>query len=181
MPAIVPFADLDTRFAWTPWGLDGADQVFDVDLIDPVSWPYARWPAWGVRKPLGGLWLSPLVDTRPLSSEWSMWCDQHSEQSGQTVEITLTDTARVCVLESAKDIELLASRFPIGTESPSMDGFIEPAVDWVALGEVVDAVYVTHRADQESKDLLKPYPRSASGWWEVASMLIYRRETVSMV
>lgn len=129
--ALIRGADLP-RIGWQ------CSMPFDAAHVRPVT---SR-PEFPV-KPHGGLWTSPLRDDGRTA--WGQWCldEGYGDAVAPIVELVPDPQARVFVVECPADILAAEAAFPIPAGARMLDARIWPHIDWAAMSQAVDALWLT--------------------------------------
>lgn len=110
------------------------------------------------RKPLGGLWASPVLSEEDSDkSAWQQWCsensyDEHTSLSGNFYRVEPHRSAHVLVIDSIEDFRQAISVYA-NTDVPRFaDIGLEDHLflDWLAIAKDFDAFYLTEKGQQET-------------------------------
>lgn len=121
----------------------------------------------GFVKPRGGMWTSPI-----RSYSWKSWCEDNEFRDDlPTQEYTLTPVshARVVVIDSVYDLEVLLSRFT-APQDPQLESLMGKVLDFEALSSIVDGIHLTERGQWRTR---LSTPNNLYGW-DVESVLWFR-------
>lgn len=140
-------------------------------------------------KPHGGLWTSPVEDDSltsmvALQSSWTQWA-KNGHGVGEHQTILYSEPARVAVVDSYEDQLRLIENYPVdrlklspqeqdtyelfmSISIPDGFSFFLPQIDWVALSQDADAVYLTKRGNASAKQHALT---SAFSGWDCESVL----------
>lgn len=132
--------------SWVP-PLGWHGDSFRLDKVEPVT----RARSNIILKPLsGGLWCCPLQSSPFVpGAVWTQWALSQDDLTTQLQLIRARRCARVLVIDSARHLNAALRRWP---EQPTNSHVPEPMqfrqLDWPALAQTVDAVWVTRRGHQ---------------------------------
>lgn len=106
----------------------------------------------GFPKPLGGLWTSTLLPNG--GSGWTEWCER-AEYDVPAKEwkgylITPSKEARICTINSYKDLEDLYNRYPVPSPFPNGWPFGSGTLDFEVMSRDYDVIHLTEKGLRET-------------------------------
>lgn len=101
-------------------------------------------------KPLGGLWASPIEEDR--NDGWAEWCKAegfHTDYLNKYFEFTLREDARVAVIDTIHNLEVLLYKYP-QPQTPGKE-YMERVLDFEKMCENYDAIELTSRGQWDTR------------------------------
>ena len=122
-------------------------------------------------KPWGGFWTAPLLTQQENYSAWAQWCstnDFHVERLANAIVFNMSDSARICRIDSLQDLGALPMQSNFGiTYTP----------DFERIAQEYDAIYLTSKGERETR-WTRPYNLYG---WDCESVLILNPDIVTEV